>query len=163
MVIANWARELSIDKQGTIRGTRQGRLLTPTSLEKEIEQEVEFAAKPSFRAFAYGTSGVLYPPGSLHHSVFDFDLMRELCPKEDDIWFKAMTLLTGTAVVPTNLGINPRHYSVLGSQSVALRHHNHAGGSNLAQIRNIFRFFDLYPMISEELEQELAWSVDYEL
>lgn len=161
MVIANWARELTTDKKGIIQGTRAGRLLTPTALEKEIEQETEFAARPSFRAFPYGTSGVLYPPGCLHSSFSDFELMRELCPKEDDIWFKAMTLLTGTPVVPTNLGINPRHFSVNGTQNVALRHANHAGGSNRTQMKNVFHYFDLYPRIAAELEDVLLSELDF--
>jgi hypothetical protein len=52
---------------------------------------------PSAWLFPTGTGGVLYPPGALADEVHDLATMRKLCPTADDIWFKAMALMRGTA------------------------------------------------------------------
>ncbi|MFV9504938.1 MAG: hypothetical protein AB4911_10285 [Oscillochloridaceae bacterium umkhey_bin13] len=52
---------------------------------------------PSQLLYPTGTCGVLYPPGALHPEVWNLELMRALCPTNDDTWFKAMALLQGTA------------------------------------------------------------------
>ena len=52
--------------------------------------------RPSLRLFPTGVGGVLYPPGSLHEDVLDIDLFKKLCPKADDVWLKAMSLLKQT-------------------------------------------------------------------
>lgn len=143
-VICNWARELAFDNAGKVKGVRAGKLLSPPLLEKEIEQANHFSGKPNLLAFPYGTSGVLYPPGALHPRVFDVNEFKEICPKEDDIWFKAMSLLNKTRVVVTNLGINPSHHSITGSQAEALRHHNHGENMNNKQMLAVFDRLDLY-------------------
>lgn len=147
-VVCNWARELVFGSDGIAKGVRAGKLLTPPLLEREIEQAERFVATPSLLAFPYGTSGVLYPPGAFDEQVFDIDAMRRLCPKEDDIWFKAMTLLKGTPVVTTNLGINPQHHCLTGSQHVALRHDNHGLAQNQSQMAAVFRHFGLFQHLS---------------
>ncbi|GEM_PF-1147205 len=147
MVICNWARELSFDEEGRVQGVRAGRLLTPPTLEREIEQAQRFEGAPNLLAFPYGTSGVLYPPGALSERVFEVDTFRELCPKEDDIWFKAMSLLNRTPVVVTNFGINPNHHCITGSQFVALRHDNHGLEENARQMQNVFENLGLYDVL----------------
>lgn len=142
-IICNWAREIAFDSKGIVRGVRKGILLTPPLLEKVIEQAESYNPEPNPLAFPYGTSGVLYPPNSLDKRVFDEKLFQKLCPKEDDIWFKAMSLLKGTDVVVTNLGINPSHYCISGSQSYALRHNNHGKGENEEQMKKVFNYFNL--------------------
>ena len=146
-IISNWARELAFDKEGKVKGVRDGKLLTPITLELEIEQANRFEGKPNILGFPYGTSGVLYPPNSLHKTVFDEKLFTKLCPREDDIWFKAMGILNGTPVVTTNLGINPMHHCLTGTQQEALRHENHAEGGNLPQMQNVFEKLDLYKVL----------------
>lgn len=44
-----------------------------------------------------GFGGTLYPPGCLHPDTTNSDLYLKLAPKADDLWFKAMALLQGTA------------------------------------------------------------------
>lgn len=143
-IIANWARELSFDSFGEVNGIRSGRLLTPILLENEIEQAKKFEPTPNLLGFPYGTGGVLYPAGSLHKKVFDIQAFKRLCPKEDDIWFKAMSILNKTPVVTTNLGINPQHHCLTGTQNVALRHDNHGNGENEAQMKKVFNELSLY-------------------
>ena len=145
-IVGNWARELAFDRDGEVVGVRHGRLLTPPLLEENVEVN-RHIREPSLLAFAYGTGGVLYPPNSLDDRVDDVELAQKLCPKEDDIWFKAMSLLKGTRVLPTSLGITPPHHSLLGTQGVALRHDNHEDGQHAVQLKRMFDYFDLYDVL----------------
>ncbi len=146
-VISNWARELAFDEFGKVLGVRSGRLLTPANLDQDIEQAKRYEPKPTLKGFPYGTSGVLYPPGSLSQRVFEVETFRRLCPKEDDIWFRAMGILNGTPIVPTNLGINPKHHCITGSQVEALRHDNHGLKQNQIQMQRVFDELDLYSLL----------------
>jgi len=47
----------------------------------------------SFLLLPVGTWGVLYPPGSLDRTIGDPDLIRKLALLNDDVWFKAMSLM----------------------------------------------------------------------
>jgi len=51
--------------------------------------------EPSPYLLPMGVGGVLYAPGHLHPDVTDEELFLKLCPKADDIWFKAMSILNG--------------------------------------------------------------------
>lgn len=53
---------------------------------------------PALDLMPYGGNGTLYPPGSLHPDVSDWQAISRLCPSADDIWFKAMSLRKGTLV-----------------------------------------------------------------
>ncbi len=143
-IVANWAREIPLNRRGRPAYIKKGRLLTPQTLCSNLNQKASLA-RPSHRALAYGSGGVLYPPHALDSRVFDVECFRRLCPTEDDVWFKAMAILAGTPVVPTNLGIRPRHHNVRGSQITALRHQNHDSGKggNEKQMRAVFAEFDL--------------------
>ncbi|APF20152.1 putative glycosyltransferase [Caldithrix abyssi DSM 13497] len=48
-----------------------------------------------------GVDGVLYPSNSLDNMVFKQNLIKKLCPKADDIWFKIMSLKKGTEIILT--------------------------------------------------------------
>lgn len=48
---------------------------------------------PSYDLFPTGVGGVLYAPGHLHLEVLNERAFLSLCPKADDVWFKAMSLL----------------------------------------------------------------------
>lgn len=52
--------------------------------------------KGNTHTFPLGTSGVLYPPNSLHKIVFDEKIRTTICPNFDDLWFYIMALLKKT-------------------------------------------------------------------
>jgi hypothetical protein len=54
---------------------------------------LDLSPKPSYLLFPVGSWGTLYPPGSLHPLVDQRDLAQKLAPLNDDVWFKAMTLM----------------------------------------------------------------------
>jgi len=85
----------------TLRRDADGTLLSYRHLMKAPGEGTE----PGYAVMATGVSGVLYPPHALHPRVHEHALMMRLCPSEDDVWFKAMSVLQGTRtrrVAPTN-------------------------------------------------------------
>jgi hypothetical protein len=72
-----------------------GRRMTVTSnrFRSYRDWPLDLSPKPSYLLFPIGSWGTLYPPGSLHPLVDQWDLAQELAPLNDDVWFKAMTLL----------------------------------------------------------------------
>lgn len=48
--------------------------------------------------FACGCGGVLYDSNLLHNDIMRLDLITELAPKADDLWFYFMEMLNGTHV-----------------------------------------------------------------
>lgn len=52
---------------------------------------------PSFDLLPTGCGGVLYAPGHLHTEVLNEGAFMSLCPKADDIWLKAMSLMANVA------------------------------------------------------------------
>jgi hypothetical protein len=92
---------------------------------------------------ALGIGGVLYPPGSLDGRLADADLIARLAPTADDIWFKAMTLLTRT---PTRrIPGAPDRPAPASPGDRPLRRINYAQGGNDRQIAAVFGHFGLTP------------------
>lgn len=64
-------------------------------------------------------SGAIYPINSLHPDVVDENLFLNLCPNNDDIWMKFMSIKTFTKVkmiAPVAKGL----FLIVGSQDVSL-------------------------------------------
>lgn len=105
--------------------------------------------KPLLQPIAIGVAGALYPPGSFHPDVFNIDLMKELSPHADDLWFKAMELLVETPIFPVNeqdptdiLMLQSGHYR----QALALHSKNIYGGEDKKQLNALFNH---YPQLKE--------------
>jgi hypothetical protein len=104
---------------------------------------------PSFRLLATGVSGVLYPPGSLDDRVCDHDVYASLCPTADDIWFKAMSLLTGTRT--RRVRDHDLHFeTVSGSQRQSLMELNIAAGRNDQALKSVFAHFGLNDVLATD-------------
>lgn len=93
--------------------------------------------------FPTGVGGTLYPPHTLSDEVFNEDAFLRLCPKGDDIWFKAMSLLNNTQSykVATHA---PYYYSIPNMQDIGLYQDNVFKGNNNIQIANVFTEYNLY-------------------
>ncbi len=93
-----------------------------------------------------GVGGVLYPPHSLASEVFDLDAQRRLCPRADDIWFKAMSLKQG---VPCHRIALPKEpFSIRpNSQDNNLEQENVAEGGNDRQIKGTFDAYRLWDVL----------------
>ena len=97
--------------------------------------------KPSMQFVATGAAGVLYPAGIFKEKkLFDREMIMELCPIADDLWLKAMELVSD---VPVVLASSHRHlHYVPGSQDSALYHMNIEQDANDRQLENIIRQID---------------------
>lgn len=98
--------------------------------------------KPSFSLFPTGVGGVLYPPNSLNHSVFDKETFKSLCFTCDDIWLKVMCLLQGTKTVwvPNN---EVSFSSVESQQEYALSQANIGDSLNDEVLSNVLSKYNL--------------------
>ena len=109
-IIAHQCRRISYDETGSLLPYRQW----PTETRTDI-------TSPDLMPVGYG--GVLYPADCLFADVCNADLFLTLAPEADDIWFKAMSLLRGTAVRRSSQpGDKP--VPIIGSQAVSLRKTN---------------------------------------
>lgn len=74
---------------------------------------------PSFKNFAAGVGGILYPPHTLYKDVLREDLFLELARDADDVWFWAMAVLNGTKIMLAPKA-EKKVPTLKGSQTVAL-------------------------------------------
>jgi len=107
----------------------------------EWEEYNEIGINPNI--LPLGKDGVLYPPGSFHEEVHNIELLKKLCPKADDIWFRAMTLLNNTNCLKLNyFHIN---YNVIKqTQNNSLYHSNVHERKNDLQLLKVFEHYNLY-------------------
>lgn len=95
---------------------------------------------------ALGSWGVLYPPNCLSEKVHDIDLLMQLAPKHDDLWFKAMELLKGTRIrQATKIPKTP--IPIIGSQKIALKKENVANNKNDVSWKKLSAHFNLKEII----------------
>ena len=92
----------------------------------------------SFDVFPTGVGGVLYAPGDLAPEALNEAAFRELCPRADDVWFKAMSLLAERQCrrVPHS-SFEERRCGLKVSRRNNLRAYNVAGGGNDMQIERV--------------------------
>lgn len=94
--------------------------------------------EPSFDIFPTGVGGVIYAPGDLHPDVLDEKAFLELCPKADDIWFKAMSLRNGVMCKRVPGGrFKDYRCSMHTCRKSSLRKDNVHGGGNDEQIQRV--------------------------
>lgn len=95
---------------------------------------------PSMQLFATGGAGTLYPPMLFRKEFFDKNAINELCPLADDLWLKAMELISGVPVVAARIR-EPLQY-LPNSQEDALKLINDEQQYNDVQLANIMRWAD---------------------
>lgn len=104
--------------------------------------------------FATGGGGILYPPHSLSHRVFEENLFMLLAPKADDVWFYAMAILNGTKIrrAYTRSENGEEYLQNESMQDEALNHTNVAENGNDSQIAAVFTKFGIYELLKSEEE-----------
>lgn len=103
--------------------------------------------KPSMQLLATGGAGVLYPPHLFRREMFDKQAILENCPWADDLWLKAMQLVSDVPVVLCREHMQLQYLD--GSQEEALHHINVRQNQNDVQLRNIDRW------LSKTFEQDI--------
>lgn len=99
---------------------------------------------PSHLLFPTGVGGVLYPPKLLHEDATNIPLFKSLCPKADDVWFKAMALLKQVECVQVSDHFR-NFFSVedIKHGTVKLGTENVFGGGNDKQIKAVFEHYNI--------------------
>ncbi|GAB3991770.1 hypothetical protein [Nocardioides marmoraquaticus] len=89
-----------------------------------------------------GMGGILYPPGSLPTETSDVGAAMRLCPRADDVWFKACAAAAGTEV--RQVGSEPLDLPTRWrGQRSGLTATNLHGGENDRQLRETLAHFGL--------------------
>jgi hypothetical protein len=104
--------------------------------------ELTGSTKPSFRHFATGVAGVIYPPLFQRVLKQRATAFLDCCPKNDDIWLHAQALRSGYRVRQ----IGERGFRIVeipGTQSNGLYHHNVGRGGNDFHITTTYRPSDM--------------------
>lgn len=123
-----------------MRMTRDG---VPYPINNFEDMDVRAESDLKTEYMAQGVGGILYPPHCIKQEYLDTELIRKLVFKQDDIWLKAVETLSGTDVVRVQSIDGVVYPYVPGSQTVALRFGNAAGGND-RYIKNVFEFWNLY-------------------
>lgn len=91
---------------------------------------------------ALGSSGILYPVNCFIDQVVDDELYMKLAPKADDLWFKAMTILSNRTIVTTDF--EPENtYPRMATQKVSLKKQNIGQNKNNQQWEALVDYFKL--------------------
>jgi hypothetical protein len=130
-VICHRAHRILLDDRGGVRPYAEWDWLAPGM------------GDPSALLFPTGVGGVLYPPSVLDPEVSNARVFREICPTADDVWFKAMSLLSGARCQKVR-PCSAEFRSVRGTQRRALADANGRGGMNDVQLQAVFRRYDLF-------------------
>lgn len=80
---------------------------------------------PSFRHFATGVSGVIYPPKFLVQLKKAGDGFKKCCPKADDIWLHVIALRNGYRI--RQLDSTSRHFLGIPTSSRSALYHTNLG------------------------------------
>jgi hypothetical protein len=86
-VVCHDCRSLGVTATGDFLGYR------------EWPKNAPEAVVPGLAPMPQGVGGVLYPPGVMPAAVHDESLAATLSPRNDDLWFKAVTLRHGVRCV----------------------------------------------------------------
>ncbi|NAY90380.1 zinc-binding alcohol dehydrogenase [Muricauda sp. JGD-17] len=128
-VVANQTRCISYSESGDLLSYNQW-------LSKSKSCKNPWATLP------IGAGGTLYPPGVMNEQVFDQQLFLRLAPKADDLWFKAMTLLTETLSKQAKSS-KKEPIPILGSQKTSLKKTNIKEDKNRTQWLALTDYFQL--------------------
>jgi hypothetical protein len=102
----------------------------------------ESPGESSILTLSVGWGGVLFPPGSLDDRVLDRDAYMRLSPKADDLWFKAMSALKGTAMRKTR-DPYPAPVPIIAPQSFSLAKKNIGEDYNRVQLLALAKEYNL--------------------
>lgn len=117
-------------------------VLNKDGIAKYMHWKSSYSTEPSFCRFATGVGGVIYPPPLQRVIKQAGTAFMQCCPKADDIWLNVQALRAGYKVRQIRKK-GFRLVEIPGTQSIALRNHNWAGGENDHQIAATYHASDI--------------------
>jgi hypothetical protein len=130
-----------------ILGYAQANMTKKSNYEFATYSKWEVETTINNNTFMIGVGGVFYPPKSLNKDLLNTELIRQLCPNNDDIWFKAMALLENRKMIRV-LNNNYKFYQIEDSQEVSLYHINIDQSQNDIQLQDVFGYYNLFDKIT---------------
>lgn len=142
VICANNVHEISLDRNNAVLPYRKWK--------NDCEE-----LRPSFRFFAVGVGGILYPPHCFNSDVANEKVFSSICPNADDIWFYAMAVTNGFKIMKTQSHPFFFHdyYSNDMFQPDSLSNLNlirNGGNGNDEQIKKVFAKYDVYKIICRD-------------
>lgn len=100
---------------------------------------------------AEGVCGTVYPPHSFTEEVFNKDCFMKLSPKADDLWFKAMGLISGTPVFAAKTYYPATQDIIFDDdvQDMGLYNFNFGQKGNDKQWKALCDHYNLYDMLKD--------------
>ena len=89
----------------------------------------------SHRYLATNVGGTIYQPYLFHQETLNFEAIKQLCPKADDIWLKIMEIMSGTKVVLATYRSLIHGKEIPDTQTFALWKTNVTGGEDIKQLQ----------------------------
>ena len=130
-VVASRGRIIELDENQTICPYHQWQFM----------QNDQAAISANYCLLPVGYGGVLYPPQSLHDKTTDSGLFMQLAPSADDIWFKCMAMLKGSATVILPLKCSSQLKTIENSQEQSLSQAVNVGNRNGEQLSAVISIF----------------------
>lgn len=111
----------------------------------------------SDRGFIIGHGGVWFPPGSLGPEACDYELARQLCPLQDDVWFTWHALMRGYSIRRTQRSTKRFSWPGADANGVALSDQNNPldGGNDLA-VQRMLNHYGFPCVQSEKADEGIA-------
>lgn len=134
-ICAHWVREIKFSNRNNIVYDK-----FPCFLLEKVQLE------PSHNYIALGVGGVLYPPNCLDKRTFEIKCAKSLSENADDIWLKAMEIISGLKVAKVDGKFAP-NVLVENTQEVSLNSKNVHKNVNAIYIGNVFDKYELWDML----------------
>lgn len=109
--------------------------------EEWIKNDKRFYGIPSHSLLATGVGGVLYPPRCLCNETFNVKEIKEKSLKADDLWLKAMEVLSGVKVVLAGKSL-PKIETCKELQETGLYATTNREGGNDRALHKIYEYLD---------------------
>jgi hypothetical protein len=93
-----------------------------------------------------GVSGVLYPPEIFNETLFEKEVLLDICKYADDIWI-SMHAILNEVQIKTNTKFNKDFISISKSSRVRLLNHNSKNGGNDDQLKSVLKHLQMDPLI----------------
>lgn len=121
---------------------------------KPRDYDFDYNFPTDFNNLLMGGAGTLYPPKSLSKDIFNLDLIKNLIPTHDDIYFWAMAILNNVKIEVVG-GFDYSFYYTKNAKTNGLCQNNTKSGNGITSEEAFDKIAQKYPEIIEKLRRKL--------